>query len=167
MHPEVEYQTMPTIGSLHIMDTDDGRRVGVIRYDNSRRELVIYDPADPDARKTSALLTAHEADTIAELVGAAGPRQHSVRLDRHDNGVVVLQVLVGADSPCVDRPLGQYGTAVTALIRGRRALAPPARCRAGDVVVVIGELDTALDAVESLTRRRPPAGRGGGPGPPG
>jgi TrkA domain protein len=166
MHPELEYQPMPTVGSLHIMDTEDGRRVGVIRYDDARRQLVIYDPADPDARQTSALLTAYEADTIAELVGVTGPRQHCVRLDRHDNGVVVLQVLVGSDSPCVDRPLGQYGRAVTALIRGGRVLAAPARCRPGDVVVVIGELDTVLDAVESLTRRRP-ADRGGGTGPSG
>jgi TrkA domain protein len=152
MTSKVEYQPMPTVGSLHIMDTDDGRRVGVIRYDDTRRELVIFDPADPDARKTSALLTASEADSVAELVGVHGPRQHCMRLDRHDNGMAVLQVLVEVDSPGVDRPLGGQDAVVTAIIRDGRVVAVPDRCRAGDLVVVVGELSAALDAVERLTR---------------
>lgn len=152
MHSEVEHTPMPAIGELHILDTDDGQRVGVIRYDDARRELVIYDQDDPDASKTSALLTAHEADTMADLVGARGPRWHCMRLDRHRDGLVILQVLVEADSPCVGRPPGSYRGVATALIRAGHAVAEPARCRPGDVLVVIGQLDSALDVVEAVTR---------------
>lgn len=152
---------LPGVGALHVLAAQDGHRVGVVRHADDRRELVVYDPADPDTRLTGVLLTAAEARVLADLVGAAGPMTHCARLDRHDGGVSVLQVLIGADSPRVGRPLagtGVQGAVVAAVVRGEDVIASPGpglRCRAGDIVVVIGRPDAAFEVIDAVTAAGP------------
>ncbi|MEV4140037.1 TrkA C-terminal domain-containing protein [Dactylosporangium sp. NPDC049742] len=155
--PRTTSAPLPGIGTLHVLAARDGHHVGVIRHDDDRRELVVYDPADPDTRLTGVLLTAAEARTVAELVGTTGPMTHCARLDRHTDGVAVLQVLIGADSPRVGRPLtgtGVAGATVIAVVRDEHVVPSPGqdlRCRAGDIVVVIGRPDAAFEVIDSVT----------------
>ncbi|MEV4517124.1 TrkA C-terminal domain-containing protein [Dactylosporangium sp. NPDC049525] len=148
---------LPGIGTLHVLAARDGHHVGVVRHNDDRRELVVYDPADPDTRLTGVLLSAEEARTLADLVGAAGPVTHCARLDRHAGGVAVLQVLIGPDSPRVGAPLagtGVDGAVVIAVVRDEHVMPAPGptfRCRAGDVVVVIGRPDAAFEVIEAVT----------------
>jgi TrkA domain protein len=148
---------LPGVGTLHVLAARDGHRVGVVRHADDRRELVVYDPADPDTRLTGVLLTAAEAGVLADLFGATGPVTHCARLDRHAGGVSVLQVLIGADSPRVGRPLagtGVDGAAIVAVVRGEHVIPAPGpalRCRAGDVVVVIGRPDAAFELIDAVT----------------
>jgi TrkA domain protein len=142
--------------STNLLAARDGHRVGVTRHADGRTELVVHDPADSGTRRAGVLLTAAEAGVLADLVGAAGPVAHCARLDRHDGGVAVLQVLIGTGSPWVGRPVtgtGVDGAVVVAVVRDERAIAvpdPALRCRAGDIVVVLGRPDAAFEVIDQL-----------------
>ena len=79
------------------------------------------------------------------------------RLDRHAGGVSVLQVLIGADSPRVGSPLagtGVDGAVIVAVVRGEHVIPSPdpaLRCRAGDIVVVLGRPDAAFEVIDAVT----------------
>ena len=146
-----------TSSVLHVLTASDGHRVGVARHSDGHRELLVHDPADPASRRTGVLLTAAEAEVLAGVAGAAGPMTVCARLDRHDDGICVLQVLIGAGSPQVGRPLagtGVNGTVIAAVVRGEHVLPPPGpdfRCRAGDIIVVVGGPDAAYDVIDVVT----------------
>ncbi|MDG6106984.1 hypothetical protein Daura_27970 [Dactylosporangium aurantiacum] len=148
---------MHTTSNVHLLTASDGHRVGVARHPDGHRELVVHHPADPAPRRTGVLLTAAEAQVLADVAGADGPATHCARLDRHDDGVCVLQVLIGGGSPRVGRPLadaGVDGAVVAAVVRGERVLPPPGpdfRCRAGDIVVIIGGPDAVFDVIDAVT----------------
>ncbi|MET7422701.1 potassium transporter TrkA [Dactylosporangium sp. NPDC005555] len=148
---------LPGVGMLHVLAAEEGRRVGVVQHDDDRRELVIYDPADPDTRLSGVLLTAAEARVIAGLVGVDEPPLHCARLDRHTSGVAVLQVLIGADGTPAERPLPDSvtaGASIAAVVRDDLVVLAPEpsfRCRPGDVVVVIGRPEAALAVIDTLT----------------
>ena len=67
----VDSATLPGVGRRFELLTRDGGRLVVIAYLSGRRELVVYDvPADPDAARQVAMLTAAESDILAELLTA-------------------------------------------------------------------------------------------------
>ncbi|MFG2041754.1 potassium transporter TrkA [Dactylosporangium sp. NPDC048998] len=146
---------LPGVGSLHVLHLHDGRRIGVIRRHDHRRELVVYDPADAGTRLTSTLLTAVEAQVLAGLVESDGPPVHSARLEHLGAGLTVVQVLISAGSPWLRRPFGDIaveGAVIAAVIRDERVLPahPRPRCEPGDVLVIVGHSDAAFRALDAL-----------------
>jgi TrkA domain protein len=67
---QVQETRLPGVGVRRDLLTESGRRVGVVFHRDGRRELALYDRDDPDACRDSLVLTAEEADTLAELLGA-------------------------------------------------------------------------------------------------
>ncbi len=45
---EIEETKLPGIGLRHDFVTHAGRRLGVVSHRDGERDLVVYDPADPD-----------------------------------------------------------------------------------------------------------------------
>ncbi|MER7007522.1 TrkA C-terminal domain-containing protein [Dactylosporangium sp. NPDC000555] len=144
---------LPGVGSLHVLHLHDGQRIGVIRHHDHRREIVVYDPADAGTRLTSTLLTAVEGQILAGLVESDGPPVHSARLERVSTDLTVVQVILSAGSPWLQRPFGELavdGAVIAAVIRDERVLPadPRPQCEPGDVLVIVGRPEAALQALD-------------------
>ncbi|MEV6932006.1 potassium transporter TrkA [Dactylosporangium sp. NPDC051485] len=151
---------LPGIGTLHMLQLHNGRRIGVIRHRDGRRELVVYDAADPDAGRIGAVLTSQEASTLTEVLQAAGPSVHCARLEHLAAGVVVMQMLVGDGSPWLHRPVAAGEGVLAAVVRDDRVVPAEAssRCRVGDVVVLVGHRDAVLAVLDALLWEHPTDG---------
>jgi TrkA domain protein len=70
MNVQIDKTALPGIGLRYEFMTRERRRVAVITYRDGRRELVVYETADPDACREVLALTDEEGDALAELLGA-------------------------------------------------------------------------------------------------
>ena len=68
---DIEETNLPGVGVRHDFTTRAGRQLGVVTHRTGRRDLLVYDRADPDACQEVIQLTDEEADTLADLLGAA------------------------------------------------------------------------------------------------
>ncbi len=155
---DIEETRLPGIGLRHDFVTRTGRRLGIVTQRNGERDLVVFDPDDPDACSTSVELTEAESDALAELLGAPRIVQRLKRLRDEVAGLVTRGVEVRSGSPYDGRTLAATQTrtrtsaSIVAVVRGSEFLASPGPefgFRAGDRVVVVGTAEgvAAVDAV--------------------
>ncbi len=138
---------LPGVGVRYEFDTAAGRRLGLISYRDGRFEIVRYNARDPDACRSLLVLTATEADTVAELLGAPRLTERFADLTREVPGLESATVVVPTGSPFADRALGEThartvtGASVVAVVRGAHVIASPSPAevlRAGDALIVVG-----------------------------
>ncbi|CAJ63166.1 conserved hypothetical protein; putative TrkA domain [Frankia alni ACN14a] len=131
----------------HDFQTRSGRRLGVVSHHHGRRDLVIYDPDDPDSSRDSIALTAEESDALSELLGAPHIVEKLADISSAFAGLVGEQIAILPDSPFAGRPLGdtqartRTGASIVAVVRDQIVHASPRpdfRFEAGDIVVVVG-----------------------------
>lgn len=155
---DIEETRLPGVGLRHDLLTRQGGRLGVVSSRNGTRQVVIYDPEDPDAAKASVTLTADEGEILAELLGAPRIVERLARLNEQLDVLTTVDVPLAATSPYVDRTLGdtrtrtRTGASVVAVVRDAELHASPApdfRFSAGDHVVVVGT-DAGVADVERL-----------------
>ena len=148
---------LPGVGVRYELTTEAGHRIGLVVRRGGDVDVVGYGP-DPDVAVPMFHLTAEEAETVAELLGGPRVAERLADLTREIPGLEAGQVLVGASSPYVDRPLVDTrartvtGASVVAVVRGEEVLASPGpgeTLRAGDVLVVIGTRE-GITAVERI-----------------
>lgn len=155
---EIEETRLPGIGLRHDFLTRTGRRLGVVSQRTGERDLVVYDPDDPDACSTSVELTEQESDALAELLGAPRIVQRLKRLRDEVEGLVTRGIEVRPGSPYEDRTLGATQTrtrtsaSIVAVVRGTEFNASPGpefTFRAGDRVVTVGTAESvaAVDVI--------------------
>jgi TrkA domain protein len=144
---EVERTALPGIGLRHTFMTEHGRRVGLISHRTGRRDLVVYRRDDPDSAAEAVVLTAEEADGLAELLGAARLIERLADLHRQVEGLVTEQIPIATGSRYDGRTLGdthartRTGASIVAVVRDGQVIASPRpdfAFRAGDIVVVVG-----------------------------
>ncbi|WP_261570250.1 cation:proton antiporter regulatory subunit [Frankia gtarii] len=144
---EIEETALPGIGLRHDFQTRSGRRLGVVSHHHGRRDLVIYDPEDPDSSRDSIPLTAEESDALSELLGAPHIVEKLADISSAFAGLVGEQIAILADSPFAGRPLGdtqartRTGASIVAVVRNQIVHASPRpdfRFEPGDIVVVVG-----------------------------
>ncbi|GLW26725.1 MULTISPECIES: cation:proton antiporter regulatory subunit [Microbispora] len=144
---EVEQTVLPGIGLRHEFTTRSGRRIGVVSHRTGRRDLVIYDPDDPDRACETVKLNDEEADALVELLGAPRIVQRLNAMHREVEGLVSLQVLITPGSRYDGRPMGdaqvrtRTGASIVAVVRAGRVFASPAPdfvLTGDDIVVVVG-----------------------------
>jgi TrkA domain protein len=154
----VEQVELPGIGVRHDLVTAAGRRIGVVSYRSGKRELVLFDPEDPDAGKEQVALTDDEAEALADILGASLMLGQLAGLREQAAGLHTEQVSLPAGSPYVGRPLGdtrartRTGASIVAVLRDGGVIASPGPdfgFDAGDVVVVVGTR-TGLEAVSGI-----------------
>lgn len=147
---ELEETRLPGIGLRHDFVTRQGRRLGVISQRSGARELVVYDPEDPDASAAVVDLTPQESEVLAELLGAAPVVERLARLREQVEGMATEGLLVQEGSPYDGQTLGdgavrsRTGASVVAVVRGQElhpSPTPDFRFQAGDRVVVVGTED--------------------------
>ena len=155
---DIEETRLPGIGLRHDFVTRAGRRLGIVSQRTGERDLVVYDPDDPDACSTSVELTEQESDALAELLGAPRIVQRLKRLRDEVEGLVTRGVEVRTGSPYDGRTLGatqartRTSASIVAVVRGAEFNASPGpgfTFRAGDRVVTVGTAEgvAAVDAI--------------------
>ncbi|WP_327045781.1 cation:proton antiporter regulatory subunit [Microbispora sp. NBC_01189] len=144
---DVEQTVLPGIGLRHEFTTRSGRRIGVVSHRTGRRDLVIYDPDDPDRACETVKLNDEEADALVELLGAPRIVQRLNAMHREVEGLVSLQVMITPGSRYDGRPMGdaqvrtRTGASIVAVVRAGRVFASPAPdfvLTGDDIVVVVG-----------------------------
>lgn len=158
MTVRIEKVDLPGIGVRHDLVTESGRRLAVVRYRDGERELGLYDANDPDECRESLRITDDEAEALAELFSASLAVSRLTKLTEETDGLYTEKIALPADSPFVDKTLGDTKTrtrthvSVVAIIRDRRVIASPTpdeMLRAGDVIVTVGTR-AGLDAAVRL-----------------
>ncbi len=151
---------LPGVGLRHDFATTNGDEIGVISHHSGRRELVIYDPDDPDRVKACANLDPAETAVLTELLGGATVTERFADLRQHIAGLAIDWLPLPAGSAFVGRPLGdtemrsRTGVSIVALVRDDTAIAAPGpelMLEAGDTAVVVGTAEGIDAAVALLT----------------
>lgn len=144
---DVNEVLLPGVGLRYEFTNADGDRIGVIARRTGEFELVVYTEDDPDEGTPLLRLTAEEADTLAEILGAPRIAERFADLTKEVPGLSADQIEVPAGSPHAGHSLGhtrartRTGASIVAIVRGAGVIASPAPTeliRAGDVLVVIG-----------------------------
>ena len=68
---EVTETQLPGVGVRHEFTTVSGERVAVLSHRTGRREIAVYDRADPDACSTVLHISNDDTRTLAELLGGS------------------------------------------------------------------------------------------------
>jgi TrkA domain protein len=144
---EFERWELPGIGLQHVMTTAKGRRIGVISHRNGRRDIVLFAADDPDTTVETVVLTAEEADAVADLLAASKIVERLADLERQVEGLRTERIVIARGSPYDGRTLGdtrartRTGASIVAVVREGEVHASPTPdfgFHARDVVVVVG-----------------------------
>lgn len=155
----VEKAVLPGIGVRHDLATTSGRRIGVITHRSGERDLIVYDPEDPDESSDTVPLTDDEADALAVILDASRVLSQLAGLHDQVAGTLVIeQIPVRAGSPFAGRPMGdtqartRTGSSIVAVLRRGEAIASPTpdfRLAGGDLMVVVGTRE-GVDGVADI-----------------
>ena len=146
---EVTETQLPGVGVRHEFRTAAGERLAVLSHRTGRREIAVYDRADPDACTTVLHLNEDDTRTLADLLGG-NPVTEAVSAVQQLEGVAIDWIRVPATSSLAGGTIGdgrlrtRTGTSVVAVVRGDTTIPAPGpdeRLGAGDVVVAAGTPD--------------------------
>lgn len=146
---EVTETQLPGVGVRHEFTTAAGERLAVISHRTGRREISVYDRADPDACSTVLHLNLDDTRTLAELLGASSVSEAVGAVQRVE-GVALDWILIPTDAPQTSATIGERrlrtrtGASVVAVVRKGTTLpapGPEVRLEPGDVVVAVGTPD--------------------------
>lgn len=143
---EVTETQLPGVGVRHEFATGAGERVAVLSHRTGRREIAIYDRADPDKCTTVMRLNPDDTRTLADLLGG-GPLSEAAAGVQRLAGVALDWIPIKATARHAGTTIGQgqlrtqTGSSVVAVIRGDDTLPAPGPelvLAAGDIVVAVG-----------------------------
>lgn len=144
---DVHETRLPGVGVRHDFETRAGRRVGVIAHHAGQRELLVYDERDPDRCRETVRLDAHDAHTLAELLGAAHVESQLAALQQSIEGLTIDWVPIRAASAAAGQTIGvmqlreRTGVTIIAIVRDGDVVPSPGadeQLLAGDTAVVVG-----------------------------
>ena len=156
---EIHETALPGVGVRYELTTRAGARLGVVAHRHGRRDLLVYDPADPDAARESVALTSGESAALAALLGAVIPAGGTTGRGHPIGRFAVDWVPVPPGSPYAGRSIATAGvrsiTGVTivAVLREDAAFPAPGPdfcLQAGDTALVVGTPDGVEALVELL-----------------
>jgi TrkA domain protein len=137
---------LPGVGVRHEFSTGAGERVAVLSHRTGRREIAVYDRADPDSCTTVLHLNPDDTRTLAELLGGSPLSEAAAGVQRVA-GVALDWIPIRSQSAQADATIGdaqlrtRTGSSVVALIRGDETVPAPGPemvLEVGDVVVAVG-----------------------------
>jgi TrkA domain protein len=143
----IEQTRLPGVGVRHDFVTRDGRRVGVITRHSGRRELLVYDDADPDRCLQTLHLDEADSQALVELLGGSHVTEMVADVQQRVEGLAIdwLSVEPGwfADGVTIaDTQLRRRtGVSIVAILRGDDTIPSPEPSQsllADDTVVVVG-----------------------------
>lgn len=143
---EVTETQLPGVGVRHEFSTGAGERVSVLSHRTGRREIAVYDRADPDACTTVLHLSPDDTRTLADLLGGAPLTEAAAGVQRLSS-VALDWIPIRAESGHAGSTIGQAslrsrtGSSVVAVIRGDETIpapGPETTLMPDDVVVAVG-----------------------------
>jgi TrkA domain protein len=146
---EVTETQLPGVGVRHEFTTASGERLAVLSHRTGRREIAVYDRADPDTCSTVLRLSPDETRTLAELLGGS-PVSETAAAVQQLEGVAIDWMRIGPSAAETTASIGEgrlrtrTGASVVALVRGDAtfpAPGPDVALAEGDVVVAVGTPD--------------------------
>jgi TrkA domain protein len=155
---DVTETLLPGVGLRYDFTTESGRRIGIVAHRTGKFEVAVYSREDPDAVAGSVTLTEHEADLVAEILGATRIAERFADLTKEIPGLVSGQVEILPGSTFDGRTLGDSrcrtltGASIVAVVQADGITASPApghELHGGDVLVVIGT-EEGIRAVRAL-----------------
>ena len=156
----IERTALPGVGITHAADTAGGQRFGVVAHVDGRRDIVVYDPDDPDRVSCTLRLQRDEAHRLADLLDAAVTIDHVRELERRLDGVTAARIRVPVGSPYAGRSLGAAGgcagATVVAVVRDRHVTAAPEPgfvLREDDIVVAVGDQHGVVTLTDAIAGR--------------
>ncbi|MEZ5380652.1 MAG: cation:proton antiporter regulatory subunit [Microthrixaceae bacterium] len=156
----VSERELPGVGARFDLATSDGDQLGVVVHRSGRRDLAVYDEADPDACRAVVRLEEAEARDLAELLGGSRISEAVAKL-RHDVAGLTLEwveVLDGA--PWAGRSIGEVevrtetGVSIVALVHdgdARPSPGPDDRFEVGTTVIAMGMAEGLEQLAERLS----------------
>ena len=143
---EVTETQLPGVGVRHEFTTGAGERVVVLSHRTGRREVAVFDRADPDACSTVLHLSPDDTRVLAELLGGS-PVSEAVGAVQQLAGVAIDWIRLRPGAAQTGATIGEgrlrtrTGTSVVAVVRGDQTLPAPGPdvvLEAGDVLVAVG-----------------------------
>lgn len=156
---EVFETALPGVGIRYDFTTEDGDRLGVVVRRDGKRDLAVYDAADPDAARTVIELTASESSTLVELLGGTKVTERIADLRHEVEGLSIEWVTMAAGRGLTEKTIGdghirtRTRASVVAVIRGETAFPGPGpefRFETGDTVLVMGDVQAVQAATDIL-----------------
>lgn len=156
---EIFETKLPGIGVRYEFTSAAGDRLGVVVRRDGRRELLVYDDADPDSSRSSVELSSSESAALVELMGGSKVTEHIGDLRHEVEGLSIEWVTMPAERGLTNRTIGEgrirtdTGASVVAVIRGDISLPGPGpdfMFEAGDVALVTGSVDGVQAAARLL-----------------
>ena len=156
---QVEETKLPGVGVRHDFQSKYGKRVGVVKHRDGRREIYVARGDDPDACGQSITLSGEEAEAVADLLGGSAITRSLTRITQDVEGLAMDWLPLPPSSPFAGSVLGdtqmrsRTGASIVAVMRGGQAFPAPDpqfTLHSGDTVVVVGTPDGVLAASRLL-----------------
>jgi TrkA domain protein len=144
---DIQETTLPGVGVRYDFTTRGDRQLGVVSYRTGRRDLLLFDPDDPDTSREVIRLSKEESDALADLLGAARLTGHLAELQQQLEGLAISWLTIREDSPYAEGTIAdtqarsRTGVSIVAVLRGQTAFPAPEPSfafQAGDTAVVVG-----------------------------
>jgi TrkA domain protein len=144
--PEVHETKLPGLGIRYEFQTSRGSRLGVVHHRTGRRELLLYDPEDPDSCRDVVALSESDSRTLAEMLGGSRVAEELDRLQQVE-GLAIDWLPLSSKSRYAGGSLGKTearsrtGVSIVAILRGEEAFPAPGPgfvMEAGDTLLVVG-----------------------------
>lgn len=156
---EVFETPLPGVGSRYEFTTQAGDRLAIVARRDRRRDLVLYDDADPDACRATIELTGEESSVVVELLGGTKLTERLSDLRHEVEGLAIEWVTMPDAGGLTGRTIGDgtirtaTGASVVAVIRSGASIPGPGpdfRFSAGDIVLVVGSTAAVQAAATTL-----------------
>jgi TrkA domain protein len=144
---EIQETALPGVGLRQEFTTRAGRQLGMVSYRSGRRDLLLYDPDDPDACREVIRLIPEEADALADLLGVARLGGRLAELQQQLAGLAISWLTIRDGSPYARGTIAdtqarsRTGVSIVAVLREQTAFPAPTPdfgFQPGDTAVVIG-----------------------------
>lgn len=158
---QVTETQLPGVGVRHDFVTKEGNRVGVLWHRSGRRELLLYDRADPDACRAVVALDPEDTHTLAELLGSSQVTEALGAVQQQVHGLAIDWLTVAPGSAIDGTTLGdaairtRTGVSIVAIIREGTTVPSPGPefvLQEDDVAVAVGTPEGLEKLYELLER---------------
>jgi len=153
---EIRETKLPGVGVRHEFTSEGGQDLGVLVHHDGRREILVYDAADPDACSSLVTLSASDSRTLSELLGASQVVEAVAAVQQHVEGLSIEWIDLEDSSPAVGASIGdgryrtRTGSSVVAVIRDGESVPAPGP----DFVLADHDLVVAVGTSEGLVGLR-------------
>jgi TrkA domain protein len=141
---------LPGIGMRYDFNTMEGNQLGLIEHRTGRKDLIVYNPEDPDSCQISIRLSEDDSSTLAGLLGVTPEMEEKKREALSVSGITIDWLPIQEAWPCAGHMVksaelhAKTGVMIIALVRDGETIPVPAKefqVNVGDTLVVVGTTD--------------------------